>query len=302
MKLPDGKILCFGELLWDRLPGGSKPGGAPMNVALHLKRLGLSPWFASRVGDDESGRELIAFLKANGLKTGLIQRGKTLSTSEVLVKLDSRGIPTYKILEPVAWDNISFTQKLEERSKKAGVIIFGTLAARNEITRNTLLNLLNTRAFRILDINLRPPYDKRETVEMLISKSDFLKMNSDELRLVSSWINASLLDTNGKINAVADHYGLSGMCVTHGEEGATLYMQNQFFSHPGYEVTVADTVGAGDAFLAGLVYSFLTKKSPEEALSWACANGAIVASKDGATPEYEVADIVSLINKVNQTK
>lgn len=295
MKLPEGKILCFGEILWDRLPGGSKPGGAPMNVALHLKRLGQSPWFASRVGDDEPGRELIAFLKANGLKTGLIQRGKTLPTGEVLVKLDNKGIPTYEILGPVAWDNISWTQKLEERSSNAGVIIFGTLAARNEITRNTLLNLLNTKAFRILDINLRPPYDQREIVELLISKSDFLKMNIDELRLVSSWLNFKRMGTEEQIIALTDYYGLSGVCVTRGDQGAILYIQNQFYSHPGYQVAVADTVGSGDSFLAALVHSFLLKKGPVESLSWACATGALIASKDGATPVYEVEDVIALI-------
>jgi fructokinase len=296
MKLPDGKILCFGELLWDRLPSGSKPGGAPMNVALHLKRLGQSPWFASRVGDDEPGRELISFLKDNGLKTGLIQRGKTLPTSEVLVKVDRKGIPSYKICEPVAWDNIAWTKKMEERSRNAGVIIFGTLAARNEITRNTLLNLLNTKAFRILDINLRPPYDQQETVEQLISRCDFLKLNKDELKLVSSWLETSRFDTENQISALANHFGLSGVCVTCGEEGAILYTGNHFYRHSGYKVEVADTVGAGDAFLAALVHSFLLKKSPEESLAWACATGALVASKEGATPAYDVTDIVSLMN------
>ena len=297
MKLPDGKILCFGELLWDRLPSGSKPGGAPMNVALHLKRLGQSPWFASRVGNDEPGRELIAFLKNNGLKTGLVQRGKTLPTSEVQVKIDDKGIPAYKICEPVAWDNIAWTQKLEERSRNAGAIIFGTLAARNEITKSTLLNLLNTKAFRILDINLRPPYDKQETVEILLSRCDFLKMNQDELRLVSSWLDTERFNTEDQISALANHFGLSGICVTCGEEGAILFTGNQFYRHPGYKVKVADTVGAGDAFLAALVHSFQLKKSPEESLAWACAAGALVASKEGATPSYEVADIVSLMNK-----
>jgi len=122
-------------------------------------------------------------------------------------------------------------------------------------------------------------------------------MNQDELRLVSSWLDTDRFNTEDQISALANHFGLSGICVTCGEEGAILFTGNQFYRHPGYKVKVADTVGAGDAFLAALVHSFQLKKSPEESLAWACAAGALVASKEGATPSYEVADIVSLMNK-----
>jgi fructokinase len=291
VKLKNDKILCFGEMLWDRLPGGSKPGGAPMNVAFHLKRFGLHPWLATRVGDDDAGRQLIAYLKKNGLKTGLVQRGKTLPTSEVLVHVDSRGNPSYEICEPVAWDNIAWTQKLEERSKKAGVIIYGTLAARSEITRNSLLNLLNTSAYRILDVNLRPPYDRQDIVEHLLSKCDFLKMSINELNVISRWLKLTWFDLEKQVRKIADHYGLSGICITRGENGAVLLTGEKYTEHPGFKADVIDTVGSGDAFLAALIYSFLNNRTAEEALALACAAGSFVASKEGATPGYEISEI-----------
>ena len=302
MKFKNQHILCFGEMLWDRLPGGSKPGGAPMNVALHLKRFGFSPWFVSRVGDDDAGKALIRFLKQNGIKTRLVQRGKTLPTSEVLVHIDKKGNPTYEICEPVAWDNIAWTQTLSEKAQKAGVIIFGTLAARSEITRQTLLNLLNTNAYRILDVNLRPPYDRQDVVELLLSKCDFLKMSINELHVIAKWLRLTWYDEERQAREIADHYGLSGVCVTRGENGASLLTSDQVWvEHPGYRVTVADTVGAGDAFLAGLIYSFEQKKTPEEALTMACAAGAFVATREGATPDYSIQDLQMIIDPASSS-
>jgi fructokinase len=298
MKLRNNKILCFGEILWDRLPSGSKPGGAPMNVALHLQRFGLSPWFASRVGDDEAGRELIAFLKENQIKTGLVQKGKTLPTSEVIVSLDESGNATYKICEPVAWDNIALTQKLAERSESAGIMVFGSLAARNEITRHTLLNLLNTAAFRIFDVNLRPPYDHQETVEILLSRSDFAKMNEHELSVLAKWLKLTWYDEKSAMTKIAEHFGLSGVCVTRGEKGAALLLGGDYSEHPGYKVTVKDTVGSGDAFLAALIFAFTQNKMPYESLKLACAAGSLVATREGATPSYTMEDITGIIQAV----
>jgi fructokinase len=297
MKLRNKHILCFGEMLWDRLSTGSKPGGAPMNVALHLKRFGLSPWLASRVGDDDAGRELVDFLKQNKIKTGLVQRGKTLPTSEVIVHLDSRGNPSYEICEPVAWDNIAWTQKLAERAEQAGIIVFGTLAARSEITRNALLNLLKTKAYRILDVNLRPPYDRQDIVEMLISKSDFVKMSINELSTIAKWLELPWYSEESVMREMVDHFGLSGVCLTRGENGAALYVRGYFYENAGYRVDVVDTVGSGDAFLAAMLYSFTERKPPEEALDLACAAGALVASKSGANPEYSIEDVGKLMQR-----
>lgn len=295
MKLRNRNILCFGEILWDRLPSGPKPGGAPMNVALHLRRFGLSPWFASRVGDDPAGRALIDFLKENTLKTGLVQRGKTLPTSEVIVELDRHGIPSYRICEPVAWDNIAWTQKLAKKSQEAGIIVFGTLAARNEITRHALINTLNTSAFRILDVNLRQPYDRQEIAELLMSKSDFVKMNDNEITTIAKWLGLPWYDEESAARKLAGHFGLTGVCVTRGSRGAALLMNGMFYEHQGFKVEVADTVGSGDAFLAALIYAFTENKDPQEALELACATGALVASREGATPDYSPEDVMQII-------
>ena len=297
MEISKNEILCFGEVLWDRLPSGAKPGGAPMNVALHLNAIGLNAAIASRVGNDDEGKKLIAFLNESGVKTDLIQIDSDLKTSEVLVHLDENKNATFEICEPVAWDNILFTSNLEEKARRSGLIIYGSLASRNETTRNTLIKLLDNNAVKLIDVNLRKPYDKKDVLELLLEKTDIVKLNDDELLVFAGWHGIKEKSEKELIEWFVSHYDVEMLCVTKGEKGAVMYYNNTFYEHPGFKVKAVDTVGAGDAFLAGLVASFLQKKNPEEAIAFACATGAFVASKAGATPKYEMSEINNILNQ-----
>ena len=151
-------IVCFGEVLWDMLPTGAKPGGAPFNVAIHLKKQGQNPAIVSKIGNDKEGQELFRFLKTMGLEHNFIETDEELPTSTVLVHLDENKNATYEICKPVAWDNITAKKEMEELVSKADLVIFGSLASRTDVTRNTLVQLLkNSDAKRFFDVNLRPP-------------------------------------------------------------------------------------------------------------------------------------------------
>ncbi len=297
MEIRKNEILCFGEVLWDRLPSGAKPGGAPMNVALHLNAIGLNAAIASSVGNDEAGKELITFLQDSGMKTNLIQTDPKLPTSEVLVHLDSNNNATYEICEPVAWDNIQLSDELAEKAKHSGLIIYGSLASRNGTTRKTLLKLLDNDAVKLIDVNLRKPYDKQDVLELLLAKTDIVKLNDDELVVFSGWQGIHGKSEEELVEWFVKQYNVEMLCVTKGEKGALMYYKNQFYEHPGFKVNAVDTVGAGDAFLAGLVASFLQKKTPTEAIAFACATGAFVASKAGATPKYDMNEINTILNQ-----
>ncbi len=295
MKIKNNRILCIGEILWDNLPSGAKPGGAPMNVALHLNRVGQQAAVASKIGNDEQGKKLLNFLKTSGLKTDLVQVDDSWPTSEVLVHLDANNNATYEICEPVAWDNITLTESLSKTAKESGLIIYGSLASRNTETRNTVLNLLENDALKLIDVNLRKPYDTSEIVEMLIRKSDVVKLNDDELRVFGQWNEIQLQDEKSLIKWFADKYNSKMVIVTKGDKGAILFADGEFFEHPGFKVNAVDTVGAGDAFLAGLIAALYEGKTNEKALEFACATGSFVASKAGATPEYNRFEIEHLI-------
>jgi fructokinase len=291
MVFKNKKVLCLGEVLWDMLPSGPKAGGAPMNVAIHLRKFGVDVAMASCVGNDVQGEKLKAFMENSGLSTEFIQVDERLDTSEVLVHFDENNSPSYEICDPVAWDNIALTDSLKNIADDAGIIVLGSLALRNKKTRETIIQLLENDGFKIADINLRKPYDVKPIVEMVMQKADAVKLNEDELKVVSEWYNRPEKDEKGLMIWIANHFQCKLIIVTRGENGAIAYTNGEFFEQPGFKIKVADTVGSGDAFLAGIISSLLDGKSIPDSLRIACATGALVATFNGGTPDYSLKDI-----------
>jgi fructokinase len=280
MKL--SKIICFGEMLWDMLPTGKQAGGAPMNVAVHLKNLGLNPQIISRVGDDELGEELLQFVTKNGLSTDFIQLGKTHLTGVAKANVSDKNEVTYKLVHPVAWDYIMNDDAVEIAVENAEIFVFGSLSARSRESRDTLYHL-------------RPPFYDKETVESLMKKADMVKMNSSELATISDWYEVGLVE-RAAILSISNRFNISTICVTRGEKGAILFTEGKFYEHQGFEVEVTDTIGSGDSFLAALLKGILEKNKPSESLKFACAMGSLVATHQGATPfisEEEVNGILA---------
>ncbi|HRX12145.1 MAG TPA: carbohydrate kinase, partial [Draconibacterium sp.] len=236
MQIKNNEILCIGEVLWDRLPSGAKPGGAPMNVALHLNAIGQNVSIASRIGNDELGTELRSFLENSGLSTEFIQIDEHLPTSEVLVHLDENNNATYEICEPVAWDNLELTDSLKTKAREAGLLVFGSLASRNPVSRSTIMQLLEKDAVKLIDVNFRKPYDTQEVVEKLLEKTDIVKLNDDELVAFAQWHNKHKHDEKSLMKWFAKQYNLKMVCVTRGEKGAFLFCDGEFYEHPGFKV------------------------------------------------------------------
>ena len=289
-------VVCFGESLWDFLPEGKLPGGAPANVAYHLQELGKNPAVISRVGDDELGKELIKSFESKNIETRFFQVDKEHETGKVFASVKENHEVEYEIVQPVAWDFIECNKTDEEIISNADYFVFGSLAARNKNSRNSLLHCLEFAKTKVLDINLRPPHFNRETLTMLLERTDILKLNLSELHLVSSWY--SDIESNEKmVQLLVEKFKLKTIIVTKGGDGAMLYTSEKFFYHPGYSVKVADTIGSGDSFLAAIISKLMDKASPEEALDFASALGAYVASRSGACPDYELTEVTGLMDK-----
>jgi fructokinase len=289
----DNKIICFGEMLWDIFPKESIAGGAPMNVALHLQHLGEDVEMISRIGGDKLGRKLLNFTKKYGLSHDFIQVDKEFPTGSVLVNNEDKENIKYEIVKPVAWDHIQWSEEMDRAVKNADAFIFGSLASRNETSKETLFKLLETSVLKILDINLRPPFYTADLLDRLLTKADILKINEDELTLLADFYDLpNKMDT--ALEKLSELFSFELVCITLGNKGAAIYLDGDIINHPGYPVEVKDTVGSGDAFLAGLVSKYLTRESPEKILDFACALGALVASFNGATPQYSEEDIAAI--------
>ncbi len=297
MKIRNKNILCIGEVLWDRLPDKSLPGGAPMNVALHLYKIGYNVLICSSIGDDEAGSQLIQFIKKTGVSTHLIQTNHKLPTSEVPIYLDEDHNPTFDILEPVAWDQLVLTEELMDTARNAGMIVYGTLASRNEMTRDTIHSVLESEGVKIIDINMRPPYIKQDVVEQLVRRADIAKMNDDELYTIAGWHQVKYTELDELISWFADKFKIDLVCVTRGKNGALVFDKGEISEHHGFKVKAVDTVGSGDAFLAGFIYSFFDGNPAKEALNYACALGAYVATKTGAAPAYHFDEIQQILEQ-----
>ncbi|MGL4631628.1 MAG: carbohydrate kinase family protein [Leadbetterella sp.] len=289
-KISNLSICCVGETLWDMLPTGKQPGGAPMNVSLHLHNLGVESYMLSRIGKDELGEELLAFLESRRCNTSYIQIDPDYSTGYVDVKLNEKKEATYSIVKPVAWDFIENSEHYVERVKNSQAIVFSTLVARSPVSKSTLLQLLtNSKAIRVYDVNVRPPHTPRHLIEQILPLSDIVKLNEDEFNEIADWYGYSK-DKKG-LQEIMIRFDLKYIILTRGENGAVLVSSDDWEETLGYKVKVIDTIGSGDAFLAGFLKCIFEKKSLSHSLDYACALGTLVASKEGATPYVSVEEI-----------
>ena len=279
------KIVCFGEVLFDVFPTHRKIGGAPLNVGLRMASLGIDTQIISRIGQDELGNELLDFVKENGVSTDAIQVDTTFATGEVLVQLDEKGSASYTINYPVAWDKIEATPEAQNVVANADALVFGSLVCRDNTSYQSLLTLLNSAKYKIFDVNLRAPFYTKELLLDLMNKADFIKFNDDELYEISAYLGSPFHSLEQNIQFIAEKTNTNHICVTKGSHGAVLLYDNQLFYNSGYKIKVADTVGAGDSFLAGLLTKLLTGVTPQNAINFACALGALVAQNEGANPK-----------------
>ncbi|MDD3245987.1 MAG: carbohydrate kinase [Methanosarcina sp.] len=285
------KALTFGEALFDIIKGTAHLGGAPLNLAAHLAKLGAKPAVLTAVGRDELGKILFSRAEKMGVDTSYILIDEIRPTGTVTVKLKDEGIPVFTINEDVAWDAITPDERKFEAlaAEEWDVFCFGTLAQRSKENRKTLKRLLSEIKAKhfFYDVNLRAGFYKKEWILSSLEHCTILKMNEEEAAQISGMLFGTTYACRSLCRLLTDRYPkISVICITKGPEGADVYQDGVYEEIGTTPVEVADTVGAGDAFSAGFLYAFLSGLSILKAASIACALGTYVASKPGAVPEY----------------
>lgn len=299
MKQP--KVVCFGEVLWDRLPSGRKPGGAPMNVAYHLNRLDVEGIVISRVGNDSDGEELFNELKNLGLKVDYCQIDPEHPTSSVKIKTNAENEPFYDIASPVAWDYIEFEENYLKLLGDSDAFVYGTLSARNADTRKTLHQLLRKAPYKVFDINFREPFYKKDEVTYLLEEANLVKMNFDELQVLFNWYDDIGNESEAVIvYSLMEKFMLKEVILTKGNRGASYYSKNFQCKSSAYEIEIRDTVGSGDSFLAAFLSKKLKGSKIKDALDFASVVGGFVATRSGACPSYLKKDIDDFIVDVRK--
>jgi fructokinase len=291
-------VVGLGELIWDMLPEGRQLGGAPTNFAYISRLLGNQTIVASRVGQDELGREALARLERMKISTSYLQLDETHPTGTVRVEIDERGEPRFEVNTNSAWDYLEWTADWEELATRADVVCFGTLGQRHPQARDTILRFLSqtrSQALRIFDVNLRHSFFDASMLAASLELASIVKLNREELSMAASLLALDGHDELALSRQLIALFKIELVAVTHGAEGSLLVTAGDARNHDGFQVCVRDTIGAGDAFTAALAHYHWRHATLDVISDAANRLGAWVATQAGATPEADPQTLQRII-------
>lgn len=301
LKKPNGsgsrRVLVLGEVLWDLFPASVRLGGAALNFAAHIRRLGHEPLLVSAVGTDELGEEAIQAITTLGLDRSFLQKTERFKTGTAAVQLGPSDQTSFVIERPAAYDAVQLSnQDIEQIIEwQPEWLYYGTLFSSSLTGRDVLRRLLEAapRARRFYDLNLRHGCDSPELVIELLRAANVVKLNEEEMRSVHEFAELPA-DREGFCRAGVERFGWSGVCVTLGASGCAMLAAGEYVEANGHRVDVADTVGAGDAFAAAFMHGIASNRPAAEIAEFSNRVGALVASVHGAIPDWTVEEIVDL--------
>lgn len=288
-KNPSAKIIgLFGEMLADIFPDQTLLGGAPFNVARHLKALGAYPVLITRTGSDKLREDFLAEMEGRGMETSAVQCDPVYPTGQVKVTFKNDN-PEYEILSRQAYDHIDAGLAYKvSTSFKPELIYFGTLAQRGTESRLALDVFLSEEGCpRFLDINLRKPWYNRRILRRSLLRADIVKMNKEELDIVSSHFRIEGENSQQKALALLQQFKLKQILITCGEAGSWLLNEKEELvkAEPvSMEDPIIDTVGAGDAFAAVYIMGLLLAWDDRTTLQRANQLASAICRIKGAVP------------------
>jgi fructokinase len=302
IKVP--QIVAAGELLWDLLPSGARLGGAPANFAVFCARLGNRTVLVSSVGNDDYGRAARRLLVQPNMDLRQLQNSETYPTGTVEVTFSADNQPGYKINPGVAWDFIALTPELLEVARVSDAVCFGTLGQRHEVSRSSIRSLLEATdpgCVRVCDVNIRMPDCSPEILRWSMAHASIIKVSEEELPQVFAYLGglglAQPIAMTPEIAACAllENFPDCELVATSlGAQGSLLTNREGSFRHPGYPIKLVDSVGAGDAFTAGLLHAYLRGASLPQMAEVGNLCGSYVAGQQGATPQLS-AELIDRI-------
>ena len=293
-------IVAFGEVLWDLLPDKSIIGGAPFNFTYRIHSLRENGLMISRVGDDQLGRQALREIWNMGLSFEYIQNDPVHPTGTVNIFFDEGMNPDFTINPGVAYDYIAFTSELAELCESIDCFCYGTLAQRHPESRETLYRMLDMLddALCFCDVNLRKDCFSAENVKESLKRAHIVKMNDSEAAILKEMLSlkASGLADFGRL--LTEGYDLELCLITLGEYGVLAVPgPGEPCYVPGIKIELKDPLGAGDAFSAGFIYSWLRKVKLSDACEFGNAMGAIVATQKGATVPVRQGEMESFTKR-----
>lgn len=300
------KAFSFGEVLWDDFGDSREIGGAPLNLAAHLCRIGIPTGIVSAVGDDELGRETADIIRSLSVSDELLSVN-SYPTGLCRVSQNDKGFPAYEIVENSAYDNLTLGDTDIELLDKADLFCFGTLAQRGQITLKTLDRILEQCSFKhvFCDLNIRQKYYDKDSILRCLEYCDILKISREEAGVL---FETGILEGDGETlqitdlekicRALAEKYNIKIILMTLDKDGAMVYNleDDRVILSRRPEGRAVSTVGAGDSFCACFLAHYLKGANIAVCLDKAVTLSNYVVTKLGAVPDYsdELKDQICL--------
>jgi fructokinase len=292
------RVISIGEILWDVIGEKEYLGGAPFNLCAHLAQLGHEVFFISAVGCDERGRRTLQKLQSLSIDTTYLSCIDGVATGISEVSLDQEGKATHHLARPAAYDCVSLIDEQRSTLAKKDIdwICYGTLAQTQPRPRALTRQLFsdNPRAKRFFDFNLRPGNWSLELVDDLLAQATAVKLNDEEAVVINECFGWPASSLENFAELAGARFKLDVVCITKGANGSALWRNGEYVEASGFKVAVADTVGSGDAFSAALLHGINLGWPLKEIAEFANRVGALVASRPGAKPTWNLEEALRL--------
>jgi len=278
-------VLSIGEILWDNINNERFIGGAPFNFTIHLKDLGHKIYFISAVGDDKLGEKALSIIKNHNLPSNYINIVKEFKTGIVKI-MNEKDSTIYDIQRPAAYDfpYLSENKINEIITFNPDWLYIGTMQQMSntarELTSYLIKKLPKTKIF--YDVNLRKGHFTKELIESLLKESSFVKFNLVEARIISDLNGLKLIQLDKFCNWITNKFNLIGVAVTNGSKGYAIKYNRKYFESVGEKKKIINSIGAGDAFSAGLLHGIINDWKIDKISSFANKLAMKVLEKKGA--------------------
>ena len=293
------KIVAFGEVVWDILPGGKVLGGTPVNMVFRCNSFGEEGFLLSRLGYDNSGHEALDKLEELGISVKNVQIDDEFPTGTVDVTFDENNEPRYKVELDVAFDHIEFSAHALKLVRNADCLFYGLLPQRFGVSKNTIRELIKESpdSIHFFDLKLFEHFFNKRVVEDLLKSSNIVRIKEKEVSFLMDELGMEQGSLEEFSKQLTKKYKLDLILITKGSNGVFAYQRAQgIFVDPGYNVNVVDNIGSGMAFCAAFLHYYLNKKSLQDALNFGNAAGALNTTKRGATTYFDISEVIDFMN------
>lgn len=284
------KIWVLGDAVVDLLPDGEGrllqcPGGAPANVAVGIARLGGQSAFIGRVGDDPFGRFMSKTLADERVDVKSMRLDPAHRTSTVVVDLDDHGERSFTFMVRPSADLFLQTADLPTFSAGEWLHVC-SIALSAEPSRSATFEAMaairEAGGYVSFDPNIRPDLwpdenELRRCLEQALQSADVVKLSVEELAFLTGDVQV-----NVGLNALMARCPARLVLVTQGKEGVIAWHDGTAKHYPATPVQCVDTTGAGDAFVAGLLYGLAAGQDLTPVIALAQRCGALATTAKGA--------------------